>query len=217
MDDACYRRIFAKYRNYTMMLEEDYVKNLRIAARLQTVEGSIVECGVWRGGMIAGIAEVLGPERSYYLFDSFEGLPTAQAIDGPTALAWQADVDSPIYFDNCSAPIEAAQEAMKMSGSPKVEIVKGWFADTLPGFKFDSTLALVRLDGDWYSSTLISLNALYPKLSPNGFMIVDDYYAWDGCARALHEFLARETTNRRIQQFENKVCVLTPYRFWFDA
>ena len=210
-----YQRIYNRYRTYTMIPEATYLRNLQIAERVRGVEGCIVECGVWRGGMIAGIAELLGPERDYYLFDSFEGLPPARELDGPDALAWQAATDSPIYYDNCAAPVEAAAEAMRMSGATSVGLVKGWFENTLPRFRPPAPIALLRLDGDWYESTLASLNSLYPYVSDQGLVIVDDYATWDGCARAVHEFLARSSSVRRIQRYEGDVCVLTPPKFWF--
>lgn len=210
-----YRRIYNRYRNHTMIPEATYLRNLRIAEHVRAVEGCIVECGVWRGGMIAGIAELLGPERAYFLFDSFEGLPPAREIDGPDALAWQAATESPIYYDNCRAPSKAAEEAMRMSGARQTKLLKGWFRDTLPGFRPPASIALLRLDGDWYDSTLLSLNSLYPDVAEQGLIIVDDYATWDGCARAVHEFLARSSSARRIQRFEGDVCVLTPAKFWF--
>jgi hypothetical protein len=214
MEDL-YRRIFEKYRDFTMIPEVSYIRNLRVAEHLRTLDGCVIECGVWRGGMIAGIAELLGPDRSYYLFDSFEGLPPVQNIDGPHAAAWQAEVDSPTYYNNCSAPIKSAQKAMQMSGAKDFYIIKGWFKETLPNFTPPGPIALLRLDGDWYDSTLVSLKYLYPLVAEDGLIVVDDYYAWDGCARALHEFLAGASSNRRIQQFDNEICVLTPHRFWF--
>src|SRR5260221_13390536 len=102
-------RLYAKYRDFTMIPEVIYIRNLRVAGYARDVEGCVVECGVWRGGMIAGMAEVLGPERAYVLFDSFQGLPAAQPIDGPRALAWQADTASPAYYDNCAAPASMAR------------------------------------------------------------------------------------------------------------
>jgi len=210
-----YQCIYNRYRNYTMIPEATYLRNLRIAERVRAVEGCIVECGVWRGGMIAGIAELLGPERAYFLFDSFEGLPPAREIDGPDALAWQADTESPGYYDNCRAPAEIAGEAMRISGARRATLVKGWFEDTLPGFRPPAPIALLRLDGDWYESTLLSLDSLYPYVAEQGLIIVDDYPTWDGCARAVHEFLARSSSARRIQRFEGDVCVLTPPKFWF--
>jgi O-methyltransferase len=213
--EEIYRRIYAKYRDFTMIPETTYIRNLRIADRVRHLNGPVVECGVWRGGMIAGIAELLGPDRRYVLFDSFQGLPPAQEIDGTHALAWQADVNSPGYYDNCSAPMETAHASMQMSGAKDFTIVKGWFDETIRQFTTKDPIALLRLDGDWYDSTLVSLNYLYPQVDAEGLIIVDDYYAWDGCAHALHEFLAHISSTRRIQQFDNEICVLTPHRFWF--
>ncbi len=192
-----------------MIPEATYMRNLRLAERVRDVPGCIVECGVWRGGMIAGIAELLGPQRPYILFDSFEGLPPAQAIDGPGALAWQADREGPAYYDNCSAPLEAAETAMEMSGAHNVELVRGWFRDTLPAYTPPAPVALLRLDGDWYESTILSLTHLYPHMARRGLILVDDYYTWDGCSRAVHEFLARESSAWRIDRFEEDVCVLS--------
>src|SRR5437868_2412691 len=92
-------RIWQRYRHYTMIPRDLYVENLRLAERLAPVEGCVVECGVWRGGMSAGLADVL-PGRIHYLFDSFEGLPKAKEIDGPGALVWQANTTAPNYFNN---------------------------------------------------------------------------------------------------------------------
>src|SRR5258708_35528739 len=64
-----------KYRRHTMIPPLVYMGNLALAQRFKHIKGCVVECGVWRGGMSAGLAEVLGPERHYYLFDSFRGLP----------------------------------------------------------------------------------------------------------------------------------------------
>jgi len=81
--------LFEKYKNFTMVEKLYYANNLSIAKKSLSVEGDVVECGVWRGGMIAGIAEILEKKKKYHLFDSFEGLPEAKEIDGPSAIAWQ--------------------------------------------------------------------------------------------------------------------------------
>lgn len=202
--------LYRKYRNYTMVHGPTYVKNLLIAHGVRNVDGCVIECGVWRGGMVAGIAEVMGPEREYFLFDSFEGLPAATNIDGPAALAWQSATTAPGYHENCTASIEEAQAAMKMSGAANCSLVKGWFDQTLPNFRPPRPIALLRLDGDWYDSIRICLEHLSPYLAPNGIVIVDDYYVWDGCAKAVHEFLAQKAGSRRIRQMYNSVCVLSP-------
>src|SRR5688572_18533132 len=92
--------IYRKYSTFTMIKPDNYVLNLELARQVRNVPGAIVECGVWRGGMIAGMAEVLGNSREYILFDSFEGLPKAKEIDGPSALAWQSNTTHPGYYDN---------------------------------------------------------------------------------------------------------------------
>jgi len=185
-----------------------YISNLELASRIFNLPGSIVECGVWRGGMSAGLAKLLGDERSYYLFDSFEGLPPAQDIDGGAAQAWQQDKDSPRYYDNCSAEQSNATQAMKIAGATRVNLVKGWFNESLPGQKIDQGIALLRLDGDWYESTMTCLEHLYPQVVEGGLILIDDYYAWDGCARAVHDYLSRTASTDRIRSHAN-VCYLT--------
>ena len=127
------RRLFRKYREHTLIPEMRYVSNLELASRYREVPGCVVECGVWRGGMSAGLAEVMGHNRDYFLFDSFEGLPPAGEFDGVDATAWQRP-DNAMNFRNCTASIGDAEKAMKMSGTPRYKLVKGWFKDTLPGF-----------------------------------------------------------------------------------
>jgi O-methyltransferase len=167
-----------------------------------------VECGVWRGGMIAGIADIMGRERDYFLFDSFKGLPPAKAVDGPAALAWQSDTTSPSFFDNCSAPLGAAKSAMEMSSARRVSFLEGWFDDTVPSFKSAGGIALLRLDADWYESTMLCLKYLMPQVNEGGLVIVDDYYTWDGCAKAVHDFLGQTASTLRISRYNNDVCLL---------
>lgn len=113
---------------------------------------------VARGGMSAEMALFLGPGRKYYLLDSFEGLPPAKHIDGEAANRWQQYREAPGYFDNCSAPGEFATSAMTMAGIPSFRIVKGWFNRTLPNEPIPEPIAVLRLDGDWYESTMTVWN-----------------------------------------------------------
>jgi len=201
-------RIFRKYAEFTMIPQHTYVNNLLLAGQCRHVPGCVVECGVWRGGMIAGIAELLGPSRDYVLFDSFSGLPPATDVDGAAARAWQADKTSPGYFDNCTAPREIAERAMQLAGATRVTIREGWFADTLRGFTPPAPIAILRLDGDWYDSTRACLEALFPHLSPQGIVIVDDYTVWDGCRKAVHDYLSREQSAAAILQSRDNVTVI---------
>lgn len=190
-----------------MIPETGYVGNLHLATRVEQIPGCIVECGTWRGGMIAGIADVLGASRRYYLFDSFEGLPPAQEVDGDAALAWQADTSDPAYYNNCTATEEEARSAMALSAAKDYQIIKGWFAETLPTFMLPESIALLRLDADWYESTKCILENFASRLASRGMVIVDDYYVWDGCARAVNEFAALR--NWRIRQSRDRgICFI---------
>lgn len=184
-------RTQAQFAGDTMIPPSIYVGNLRLAQQIADIPGAVIECGVWRGGMAAGIAKTMGPGRHYVLFDSFEGLPPAKEVDGPAAIAWQRDTTSPEYFDNCKADLGAARSAMLAAGISQPDLRKGWFEDTVPQFAATGTpIALLRLDGDWYDSTLICLNSLFPLVVPEGIIIIDDYGTWDGCTRAVHDYLS---------------------------
>lgn len=82
-DELRFRNTFVKYRDFTIVPKSLYTANLHLAAKVRDVEGDVVECGTWRGGMIAGIADTLGANRRYHLFDSYEGMPPAKEIDEP--------------------------------------------------------------------------------------------------------------------------------------
>jgi O-methyltransferase len=180
-----------------MVYSKLYVDNLMLAETVRSLDGDVVECGVWKGGMAAGIAELLGPERKYYLFDSFDGLPDVKEIDGMAAKQWQMDKASPAYHDNCRADIEYAMAAMRKAGV-EFECVKGWFENTIPDFEKIENIALLRLDADWYESTTICLENFFPRVVENGMVIIDDYYTWSGCSRAVHDYLSSTKSPSRI-------------------
>ena len=186
-----------------MIPVESFVYNLELCDLYREIEGSVVECGVWRGGMSAGMAELLGDERIYYLFDSFEGLPEAHEIDGKDAIAWQSEKDSETYFDNCKSEMEVAEKAMALSGANKVKIIKGWFAETLSAVQINVPIAILRLDCDWYDSTLECITRFYPMLAEGGLILMDDYFMWDGFAKAIHDYLSANKLPVRIRQWKN--------------
>jgi len=203
-----YVPIYHKYKEFTMIGKDDCVQCLSLISKFTDVKGVVVECGVWRGGMSAAMADVLGKERKYYLFDSFEGLPPAKEIDGQAALAWQNDVNSPGYYDNCKAEMEWAEKAMKKTGADKYKLVKGWFENTLPTYNFEEKIAVLRLDADWYESTMVCLENLFPKMAEGGIIIFDDYYVWDGCSKALHDYLSKNKRTERIMQAYSCGCYI---------
>ncbi len=208
---AGFREISRKFHDHTMIQEKRYISNLALVWTFRRTPGCVVECGVWRGGMIAGIADVLGPDRHYFLFDSFEGLPPAREIDGKQAIAWQNDADLQKSGKNCTASEEEAGAAMKRSRATSYSLVKGWFNVTVPSFNFPSPIAVLRLDGDWYDSTRVCLENLFPRVADGGVVIIDDYYAWNGCARAVNEFISRVDSPDeviRLRQYHDQVAYL---------
>jgi len=195
-------QIQKKFCGFTMIPRDNFISNLMLARQVSGIPGCVIECGVWRGGMSAGIASVLGGERKYFLFDSFEGLPEAKKIDGEAALAWQNNKQGSYYYDNCTAEPDFAQRAMTLSGAKSFFLMKGWFNETLPKFAPPEPIALLRLDGDWYDSTMICLESLFQHVAPGGLIIIDDYYTWDGCSRAVHDYFSRHSVAERIQSFQ---------------
>jgi len=198
-----FRSLYQKYKKYTMISAGSYTGNLHLATKVAAVEGVIVECGSWRGGMIAGIADVLGSRRYYYLCDSSQGLPLAKEIDGAAAQAWQANTTSPTYYNNCTASEEDARSVISMSSAKDYQIVKGWFEETLPKLPL-RPIALLRMDADWYDSTKCILDNLATRMVSGGLIIIDDYYTWEGCTVAVNEFAARNKW--RIRQSHHGVC-----------
>src|SRR5580698_4562409 len=191
--------LYAKYRDATMIPEREFNANLELV-RGVNVEGDVIEAGTWRGGMAAALVETCGP-RTYHFFDSFEGLPPAEQIDGDAAHAWQANKSSDSYHRNCSATLaefEATIDRAETEVSANVCVYPGWFGDTLPICGAEK-VAVLRLDCDWFSSTALVLDAFWDRVVTGGLILIDDYYAWDGCSRAVHRALAQRDAAERIE------------------
>jgi O-methyltransferase len=163
-----------------------------------SIPGAVVECGVWRGGSMMAVARVLLAEGrddvDLYLMDTFEGMPAPTARDvhwsGQSAealLAGEPNVDSSQMW--ARAQLDDVRRAMALTGYPssKVHFVEGRVEDTIPTQAPDR-IALLRLDTDWYESTKHELTHLYPRLSPGGILIIDDYGWWRGQRQATDEY-----------------------------
>jgi O-methyltransferase len=212
-----------KVRPFTMVPRESLID---LACQVRAVvasgiRGHFVECGVWRGGASFLMAELLRQagvrDRKVWLFDSFEGLPPPEEIDGPAAMEYTKNTESPSYFDNCSASLEEVQRtAMELELASYTELVKGWFEQTLPAYRDRvGPIAILRIDADWYSSVRCCLANLYDQVVDGGLVILDDYYAFDGCATAVHEFFGKRKLAHRIENvvgksegFEHYQCAL---------
>jgi hypothetical protein len=199
--------LLEKVRPFTMVREEslaELARQVRVVLT-QAVRGALVECGTWRGGASFLMADLLrradASDRRVWMFDSFEGIQPPQAIDGPAANAWAADTSGPMYFDNLRAPVEGVRRAAEELGLASwTEIVKGWFDQTLPSCRERiGPIALLRIDADWHASVACVLDQLYRQVADGGLIMLDDYYTYDGCAIAVHEFLGRCGLPHRIE------------------
>lgn len=156
------------------------------------VPGDIAECGVWRGGsmMAAALALLdLKASRDIYLYDTYQGMPASTEVDrnwwGEHAEVRRAAVGQ----DWCLARLEEVRAAMQSTGYEKCRYIAGLVEDTIPA-QAPERIALLRLDTDFYSSTLHELKHLYPRLSPGGILIIDDYGSWEGARKAVDEYFA---------------------------
>jgi O-methyltransferase len=156
------------------------------------VPGDLIETGTWRGGaaifMRAALKAYHDTERVVWVADSFEGLPTADIHRYPEDEA--ADWLNP-YWKPLAVPLEDVKANFDRYGllDDQVRFLVGWFKDTLPGAPIER-LAVLRLDGDMYGSTMDSLENLYSRLSIGGYAIVDDYDKYP-CRKAVEEFRSR--------------------------
>jgi O-methyltransferase len=205
-----YAFIYKRFRSYTLMGGGFYIDTLRLARHIRDVDGAVVECGTWRGGMVAGLAVVLENERRHYiLIDSFEGMPPPRDIDGEAALAWSKDVTGPEYHDNSRASEGDVHQAMALAKTSHYEVRRGWFDAIVPVLAAEGPkIALLRLDGDWYDSTIVCLRNLVPLVVSGGMVVVDDYDAYDGCSLAVHDYLSETKSVAKIKRFGSGVCYI---------
>ena len=198
ISDQGYGQVIERVKPYTLTSYE------RIAALVDAtryiiragIGGAIVECGVWRGGSIMAAALTLlqeGELRDLYLFDTFAGMtaPTDCDIDheGTPARQLYPILHSEASGGWCYASLEDVRQNVLSTGYPedRIHFVKGDVLETIPHQSLKE-IAILRLDTDWYESTLHELKHLYPVLTPGGILIIDDFGYWQGCRKAVREF-----------------------------
>jgi O-methyltransferase len=201
------RAIIAEVRPYTMISPERLLANMDAVAYVveRRIPGGLVECGVWRGGSVLAMIRTLQhlgiADRDVYLFDTFEGMtaPTdadTSPIDEPAIETWKsAEGSGEKPWDNFFRAevfnLDDVRSLLLDTGYPseRIHFVVGQVEHTLPAQAPDQ-VAVLRLDTDWYDSTKHELLHLYPRLSPGGVLIVDDYGHWDGSRKAVEEYLS---------------------------
>jgi len=156
------------------------------------VPGDFIETGVWRGGSCIFMRAILKAhnvqDRTVWVADSFAGMPHADEDWYPGDQSMAIDH----FNDVLSVSIEQVKENFRRYDllDDQVEFLQGWFADTLPTASVKE-LAVLRLDGDLYESTMTTLTHLYPKLSVGGYIIVDDYEL-PICQAAIHDYRGQQ-------------------------
>ena len=204
--------------NAVSMQPKVRLENIRDCVRrvlADAVPGDCIETGVWRGGgciyMRAALNIYGGAERTVWVADSFEGMPKPDSERHPEEAAFFESPMMQQMYRRFEASLEEVKENFAAHGmlSDKVRFLKGWFKDILPSAPIDR-LAVLRLDGDYYDSTMDVLTALYDKLSPGGFVIVDDYgeEGWANCRGATDDFRRTKGIASPLQRVDSK-CV-----FW---
>ena len=198
------RRLIEFVRPYTMTSPER-VFGLASATRWlvdSAIPGDVVECGVWRGGSMMAVARTLldagAADRDLYLFDTFAGMtaPTAEDLDHrgrPAADRFAELADGEQSSAWCRAGIADVRANLALTGYPEhlLHFVPGMVEQTIPAGA-PASIALLRLDTDWYTSTRHELVHLWPRLVSGGVCIIDDYGHWKGSRQAVDEYLAEQ-------------------------
>lgn len=162
------------------------------------VPGDVLEAGVWRGGatifMRAALRAFGASDRNVWVADSFEGLPP------PDARRFPADTEDMLSTrPQLAVSLDEVRANFQRYGvlDDSVRFLPGFFSDTLPGAPIDR-LAVLRIDADMYQSTTEVLQCLYSKVSPGGYVIVDDYGAMASCKAAVDDFRSQNSIEERL-------------------
>ena len=178
------------------------------------IEGDFVECGVWKGGSALMIGKMLAlkniQNKKIFLYDTYEGMsePTENDKDYAGKTATQLLDENSIEVQNsvwCYSSFDEVKNTIALSGLSEENIVmiKGKVEDTITANLPMNKIALLRLDTDWYESTKHELNFLYPLLSKNGVLIIDDYGHWQGCRKAVDEYIEEHNLSILLNRIDN--------------
>ncbi|MBI2871466.1 MAG: class I SAM-dependent methyltransferase [Candidatus Omnitrophica bacterium] len=196
--------LFLKIKPYTMLTYPRLLTLFELGTILNRdrVKGCFAEFGVCRGGSAAVLHTVANrhPKRHVWLFDSWQGLPDASALDetasGETfpkgALSAPETIAKGLLYKTLRFP------------AGRGHFVKGWFHETIPSHKKAmGDIALLHLDGDYYESIKICLEELYDQVVPDGYVVIDDYCYWKGCKKAVDEFMLRRGIKHELRPTDN--------------
>jgi Macrocin-O-methyltransferase (TylF) len=205
--------LYEQCREYTMTSWERLYalyKSVRYIVE-NSIAGDLVECGVWRGGSMKLVAHVLyslgDTNRTLFLYDTFEGMTEPDpALDkdfsgNPATNDWHEVQRRGVKW--AYAPVQEVEEVLAKSRYPseKIKFVKGPVEETIPA-TIPASIALLRLDTDWHSSTKHEMEHLYPRVSPQGIVILDDYGHYQGARRAVDDYLSKLDKKPLLQRVD---------------
>lgn len=205
--------LYEKCKDYTQTSIDDMYSLHKAVEYVvkNNIDGDFVECGVAQGGSSMMIAYSLlsleETDRNIYLYDTYAGMTEpgefdVRLFDGkPTHDRWARRVKGDINLW-CYSPLEDVQKNMLSTGYPenKLLFIKGDVKDTIPKIVPDK-ISILRLDTDWYESSRHELEHLFPRLSKNGVLIIDDYGYWQGNRKAVDDYFK----NKNIHLMLNRV------------
>jgi len=187
------------------MIGFERLSNLQVLIRdllARNVPGDLLEAGVWRGGATVFMRGILKAHRAegrvVWVADSFRGFPPPRDVSEKSYTSAEFAIPTSerksilgemIQLQR-GASLEAVRATFERYGllDSCVRFLPGWFRETLPAAPIER-LALLRIDCDLYDSTLEVLQSLYPRVSPGGYIIVDDYNTFAECRQAVHDYL----------------------------
>jgi O-methyltransferase len=224
-EEATIKQAMALIWDHTM-LSYDRLATLWLQVRYldrHQIRGALVECGIFKGGAVgmmalAHLASYPEPVRALHLFDSFEGLPQPRAdMDGDYAVNYAAGqgsgslVTTGVLVCSVDVPRNLLNGRIRYPET-LVKYHVGWFQETLPHDAASiGDIGLLRLDGDWYESTRVCLEYLYPKVVKNGVIVIDDYGHWQGCRRAVDEFISSQPDPMMLHHIDDSA------RYWIKG
>lgn len=173
------------------------------------VPGAFIETGCALGGSSIVIAAAKSPERKFMCYDVFGMIPPPSEKDGNAVHERYAEIVSgksdglkgQTYYGYQENLIKVVEGNFEQAGFPlaanNISLIQGLYEDTL---FFDEPVALAHIDCDWYESVRFCLERIAPHVSSGGLMIIDDYYYYDGCRKAVDEFLAEHPGQYETEQ-----------------
>jgi hypothetical protein len=178
----------------------------------QNLAGDFVECGVWRGGnsiLAAGMFKLYNQNRKVYLFDTFCGMTEPKEVDFEISSGKLAheSLNETSNKNNSYIWAYATLEDVKTNFynynllDDNIIFIKGDILKTLENFNMPAKIAILRLDTDWYESTRVEMEILYPMLVAKGILILDDYGFWRGSRAAVDEYM----DNNKLSLFLNRI------------